>query len=146
MIVMGGAVEVPGNVTAYAEFNIYNDPLAADMVLNSGVPVTLVGLDVTMQTSNRQTGRAVGRGRVGHCAAGEANRRKPNFGRAQMQASTTCTTRWPSRPRSSRACSTTGKPRSASSGKVRSVAGRSPDTATGQSRWRWQSTLSVQSA
>ena len=51
MIVMGGAVEVPGNVTAYAEFNIYNDPLAADMVLNSGIPVTLVGLDVTMQTS-----------------------------------------------------------------------------------------------
>ena len=51
VIVMGGAVEVPGNVTAYAEFNIYNDALAADMVLSSGIPVKLVGLDVTMQTS-----------------------------------------------------------------------------------------------
>jgi purine nucleosidase len=51
IIVMGGAINVPGNVTPYAEFNIYNDPLAADIVLNSGIEVTLVGLDVTTQTS-----------------------------------------------------------------------------------------------
>ncbi len=46
LVVMGGAVETPGNVTPYAEFNIYNDPEAAQLVLSSGLPVTLVGLDV----------------------------------------------------------------------------------------------------
>ena len=51
IVVMGGAVEVPGNVTPHAEFNIYNDALAADTVLNSGIAVTLLGLDVTMRTS-----------------------------------------------------------------------------------------------
>ena len=48
---MGGAVDVPGNVTPHAEFNIYNDAMAADIVLNSGIATTLVGLDVTMQAS-----------------------------------------------------------------------------------------------
>lgn len=50
-VVMGGAVDVPGNVTPHAEFNIYNDAMAADIVLNSGIATTLVGLDVTMQAS-----------------------------------------------------------------------------------------------
>ena len=50
VVVMGGAVEVPGNVTPYAEFNTYNDPEAADIVLSSGAPVTLVGLDVCTLT------------------------------------------------------------------------------------------------
>ena len=46
IFVMGGAVEVGGNVTPYAEFNIYDDPRAANIVFDSGIPITLVGLDV----------------------------------------------------------------------------------------------------
>ena len=49
LVVMGGAVGVPGNVTAYAEFNIYNDPEAANAVMSSGINTTLVGLDVCDQ-------------------------------------------------------------------------------------------------
>jgi pyrimidine-specific ribonucleoside hydrolase len=52
--VMGGAVEAAGNVAAssdiandVAEWNIYVDPHAAAVVLNSGAPITLVPLDAT---------------------------------------------------------------------------------------------------
>ena len=47
LIVMGGAVEAPGNVTAAAEFNFHVDPVAANRVLASGMRITLVALDVT---------------------------------------------------------------------------------------------------
>ena len=47
VVIMGGAVTVPGNVTAVAEFNIYVDPEAAQVVFASGLPITLIGLDVT---------------------------------------------------------------------------------------------------
>ena len=49
VVVMGGAVEAPGNVTPHAEFNVYNDPEAAHEVLTSGAPVRLISLDVTMK-------------------------------------------------------------------------------------------------
>lgn len=50
LYIMGGAVEVPGNETKYAEFNFFNDPLAAKTVLESGVKINLVPLDVTGKT------------------------------------------------------------------------------------------------
>lgn len=49
VVVMGGTLGA-GNVSATAEANVYNDPEAARIVLGSGAPVTLVGLDVTHQT------------------------------------------------------------------------------------------------
>jgi ribokinase len=49
LIIMGGAIEVAGNITATAEFNIFVDPHAADIVLTAGMPITLVPLDVTRQ-------------------------------------------------------------------------------------------------
>ncbi|MHA1299430.1 MAG: nucleoside hydrolase [Candidatus Helarchaeota archaeon] len=48
IVIMGGSVKVPGNVTPYAEFNIWADAEAAKIVLESGLPITLVPLDVTM--------------------------------------------------------------------------------------------------
>ena len=47
LIVMGGAVRVPGNVGPVSEFNFAVDPEAAAIVLQAGLPLTLVPLDVT---------------------------------------------------------------------------------------------------
>lgn len=47
IIIMGGAITVPGNVTPVAEFNIFADPHAARVVMTSGLPIILVPLDVT---------------------------------------------------------------------------------------------------
>ena len=49
IICMGGAFRVYGNTTTVAEFNIYVDPLAAQIVVDSGISVTFVPLDVTEQ-------------------------------------------------------------------------------------------------
>ncbi|MGE5590444.1 MAG: nucleoside hydrolase [Bacillota bacterium] len=46
---MGGAGREGGNVTPVAEFNILVDPEAARIVFHSGVPITMIGLDVTHQ-------------------------------------------------------------------------------------------------
>ena len=46
VIVMGGAVTVPGNVTPVATANLHGDPQAADVVYRSGARITQVGLDV----------------------------------------------------------------------------------------------------
>ncbi|ASU84571.1 nucleoside hydrolase [Nocardiopsis gilva YIM 90087] len=47
IVIMGGAAFVQGNVTPAAEFNFYADPEAARCVLESGLPIRVVGLDVT---------------------------------------------------------------------------------------------------
>ena len=44
---MGGAYFEVGNITPAAEFNIYVDPEAAEIVFKSGVPLTVMPLDVT---------------------------------------------------------------------------------------------------
>ncbi|MBC5647955.1 nucleoside hydrolase [Christensenella tenuis] len=49
LVIMGGAVRVPGNVTPAAEFNFYVDPEAAKIVLESGCNIYLHPLDATMQ-------------------------------------------------------------------------------------------------
>lgn len=49
LITMGGAFHVPGNTGPVAEFNYFVDPDAAHSVLNSGLPITVVPLDVTQQ-------------------------------------------------------------------------------------------------
>ena len=59
IVIMGGAVCVPGNIkdfrffskNEWAEWNIYCDPHAANIVFSSGIPITLVPLDATNQIS-----------------------------------------------------------------------------------------------
>lgn len=59
IINMGGALTVPGNVTAWAEANINQDPEAADLVFRNAADITMIGLDVTLQTllTRAETGK-----------------------------------------------------------------------------------------
>ena len=59
IVLMGGALTACGNVNAWSEANISQDPDAADELFRSGAPATMVGLDVTLQTllTYRQTQR-----------------------------------------------------------------------------------------
>jgi purine nucleosidase len=47
LVIMGGAILEYGNITPQAEFNIWVDPHAAHIVFHSGIPITLIPLDVT---------------------------------------------------------------------------------------------------
>lgn len=47
IVLMGGGFFEGGNVTPAAEFNIYVDPQAADLVFRSGIPIVMMPLDVT---------------------------------------------------------------------------------------------------
>ena len=51
IVLMGGALTVPGNCNACMEANISQDPEAADYLFRSGAPTTMIGLDVTHQTA-----------------------------------------------------------------------------------------------
>ena len=68
---MGGSTGL-GNATAVAEFNVWADPDAADLVFRSGIPIRMVGLNVTRQVSatpgHRQRIRALGT-RTAHAVA-----------------------------------------------------------------------------
>lgn len=63
IVLMGGAVG-QGNTTPSAEFNMLVDPDAASIVFSSGIPITMVGLDVTHQalvgTADKERIRALG--------------------------------------------------------------------------------------
>lgn len=50
IVFMGGALTVPGNVSPWAEANINQDPEAADIMVRSVADITMIGLDVTLQT------------------------------------------------------------------------------------------------
>jgi purine nucleosidase len=54
LVMMGGGFFEGGNITPAAEFNIYVDPEAADIVFRSGVPIVMMPLDVTHQLLTRK--------------------------------------------------------------------------------------------
>lgn len=68
---MGGSTTI-GNVTPAAEFNVWADPEAADIVFNSGIPIKMVGLNLTRQAEAvpevRERLRSLGN-RTGNIAA-----------------------------------------------------------------------------
>ncbi|OWN79145.1 nucleoside hydrolase [Corynebacterium diphtheriae] len=64
IVFMGGALTVPGNVSQWAEANVNQDPEAADIMVRNAGYITMVGLDVTLQTlltyAETATWRALG--------------------------------------------------------------------------------------
>jgi purine nucleosidase len=91
LVVMGGACFELGNVTPAAEFNIHIDPHAAAIVVDSGIPMTMIPLDVTHQvlttpkrlTALRALGNRCGSAVAALLASFERNRRA-KFGARAM--------------------------------------------------------------
>ncbi|KCV83522.1 pyrimidine-specific ribonucleoside hydrolase RihA [Actibacterium atlanticum] len=72
IVLMGGAYFAVGNITPTAEFNIYVDPEAAQIVFASGAPITVLPLDVThkaLVTPQRNEGFRTLGNRVGVAVA-----------------------------------------------------------------------------
>lgn len=67
IVIMGGALTVPGNVAPWAEANINQDPDAANELFQQAKDVTMIGLDVTLQTllTYEETARWRGLGTAG---------------------------------------------------------------------------------
>lgn len=71
-VVMGGTGRGPGNVTPVAEYNIWVDPEAAAIVFGSGMPLTMVGWDISCEhavfdADDSARLRAVGTPLAGFC-------------------------------------------------------------------------------
>lgn len=101
IVLMGGAAEA-GNWTPAAEFNIYVDPEAADMVFKSGIPITMCGLDVTHEAQvmdeDIERVRAI-TNPVAQCVAGLLDffmiyHRDPKWGFAGAPLHDPCTIAW----------------------------------------------------
>ncbi|MDF2411200.1 pyrimidine-specific ribonucleoside hydrolase RihA [Aeromonas sp. 2HA2] len=101
IVQMGGAAGA-GNWTPAAEFNIYVDPEAADMVFKSGIPITMCGLDVTHEAQVMDEDiarvRAIANP-VARCVAGLLDffmiyHRDPKWGFAGAPLHDPCTIAW----------------------------------------------------
>lgn len=101
IVLMGGAAGA-GNWTPAAEFNIYVDPEAADMVFKSGIPITMCGLDVTHEAQvmdeDIERVRAI-TNPVAQCVAGLLDffmiyHREPKWGFAGAPLHDPCTIAW----------------------------------------------------
>jgi pyrimidine-specific ribonucleoside hydrolase len=101
IVLMGGAAGA-GNWTPAAEFNIYVDPQAADMVFKSGIPITMCGLDVTHEAQvmdeDIERVRAI-TNPVAQCVAGLLDffmiyHRDPKWGFAGAPLHDPCTIAW----------------------------------------------------
>ena len=101
IVLMGGAAGA-GNWTPAAEFNIYVDPEAADMVFKSGIPITMCGLDVTHEAQVMDEDIARVRAitnPVAQCVAGLLDffmiyHRDPKWGFAGAPLHDPCTIAW----------------------------------------------------
>lgn len=51
VVIMGGAVGVPGNASELGEANVWHDPEAAQLVIDAPWDVVFVGLEITMRTA-----------------------------------------------------------------------------------------------
>jgi pyrimidine-specific ribonucleoside hydrolase len=105
IVLMGGAAG-SGNWTPAAEFNIYVDPEAADMVFKAGIPITMCGLDVTHEAQimdeDIERIRAINNP-VAHCVAELLDffmiyHRDPKWGFSGAPLHDPCTIAWLLKP------------------------------------------------